>query len=258
MTWDALEKAGSGLLRRLDMDADLVVLSACQTGTGTPVGGDELLGLGRVLVAAGARAAIVTLWPVDDACTAVLMARFHAARARGLPSAEALQQTQQWMRGLTMPDLRGALDRLMIESGDQADQSAAVVDVPRLVATAPPSARRAPRPPSKGPNCTSCSVYARALTIAFALARTVLKVWKHPLGREVVPEVYTMRKPSSGDESGPASSSSVGHQAIQSSRIGHVQLRGGTSDVNRPQVRGFGAELAGARHRRCAVLELIN
>ena len=135
-------------LLSLRMDADLVVLSACQTGTGTPVGGDELLGLGRVLVAAGARAAIVTLWPVDDACTAVFMARFHAARARGLPSAEALHQTQQWMRGLTMPDLRGALDRLMIESGDQADQSATVVDVPRLVATAPPPARRAPRPPS--------------------------------------------------------------------------------------------------------------
>src|ERR1700737_741373 len=59
----------------------------------------------------------------------------------------------------------------------------------------------------EGPNCTSCSVYLRLLTIAFALARTVLKVWKHPLGLEVVPEVYTMRKPSSGDESGPASSS---------------------------------------------------
>src|SRR5216684_68487 len=59
----------------------------------------------------------------------------------------------------------------------------------------------------EGPNCTSCSVYLRPLIIAFALARTVLKVWKHPFGLEVVPEVYTTRKPSSGDESGPASSS---------------------------------------------------
>jgi hypothetical protein len=40
--------------------------------------------------------------------------------------------------------------------------------------------------------------------IALALARTVLKVWKHPFGRDVVPDVYTTRNPSSGDESRPA------------------------------------------------------
>src|SRR6266567_9569285 len=59
----------------------------------------------------------------------------------------------------------------------------------------------------EGPNCTSRSVYPRPLMIALELARYVLKVWKHPLGLDVVPDVYTMRKPSSGDESGPASSS---------------------------------------------------
>src|SRR6266508_2281713 len=58
-----------------------------------------------------------------------------------------------------------------------------------------------------GPNWTSRSVYSRLFMIAVALARTVLKVWKQPFGRDVVPEVYTIRKPSSGEESGPASSS---------------------------------------------------
>ena len=135
-------------LLSLRMDADLVVLSACQTGTGTPIGGDELLGLGRALVAAGARAAVVTLWPVDDACTVLLMVRFHAALARGLTSAEALHDAQQWTRGLTMPEVRSALDRLTREVDGAADRSPAVVEVPRLVSTAPPPARHDPLTPS--------------------------------------------------------------------------------------------------------------
>ena len=135
-------------LLSLRMDANLVVLSACQTGTGTPIGGDELLGLGRALVAAGARAAVVTLWPVDDACTVLLMVRFHAALARGLTSAEALHDAQQWTRGLTMPEVRSALDRLTREVDGAADRSPAVVEVPRLVSTAPPPARHDPLTPS--------------------------------------------------------------------------------------------------------------
>ena len=53
-------------LMSLRLDARLVVLSACGTGQGESTGGDDLLGLTRGLLAAGAQAALVTLWPVDD------------------------------------------------------------------------------------------------------------------------------------------------------------------------------------------------
>jgi CHAT domain-containing protein len=56
------------------LDKPLVVLSACETGVGQTTAGDELLGLTRGLLAAGARAAVVSLWSVDDHSTSLLMA----------------------------------------------------------------------------------------------------------------------------------------------------------------------------------------
>ena len=139
-------------LLALRMDANLVVLSACQTGSGRPVGGDELLGLGRALVAAGARAAIVTLWPVDDVDAAVFMAHFHAIRASGHSSGEALYATQQWMRRLTRADLQAEFAALVAASdrppGGPSEPSiggdAGFPDTrtSRLVATTPPQAPR--------------------------------------------------------------------------------------------------------------------
>ncbi len=62
----------------LDLGAcRLVVLSACQTGLGKPFAGESLLGLRRALHIAGARATITSLWRVDDAATAALMADFY-------------------------------------------------------------------------------------------------------------------------------------------------------------------------------------
>ncbi|HFQ93341.1 MAG TPA: CHAT domain-containing protein, partial [Anaerolineae bacterium] len=54
--------------------ASLVTLSACDTGRSVISGGDELLGLMRAFLAAGAAALLLTLWAVDDRSTAVLMA----------------------------------------------------------------------------------------------------------------------------------------------------------------------------------------
>jgi CHAT domain-containing protein len=88
-------------LLSLRLDADLVVFSACETGTGRVAGGDELLGLGRSLIAAGARAAVVTLWPVNDQSAAVLMTRFQTLRAEGTPTGEALRGAVAWLRGLS-------------------------------------------------------------------------------------------------------------------------------------------------------------
>ena len=61
----------------LHLNADLVVLSACQTGLGKEVRGEGLMGLVRGFMYAGSPRVIASLWQVDDAATAQLMKRFY-------------------------------------------------------------------------------------------------------------------------------------------------------------------------------------
>ncbi|NEQ52073.1 MAG: CHAT domain-containing protein [Leptolyngbya sp. SIO3F4] len=78
-------------------NADLVVLSACETAVGSDgLGtGVEILGLGYQIQKAGAKAAIASLWQVSDGGTQVLMNAFYTAIANGKTKAEALQLAQQ-------------------------------------------------------------------------------------------------------------------------------------------------------------------
>lgn len=61
----------------LRLCADLVVLSACETGCLSVKSGDELMGLARAVLSAGARSLLLTLWKVDDSTAAELMTRFY-------------------------------------------------------------------------------------------------------------------------------------------------------------------------------------
>src|SRR5262249_22962443 len=72
----------------LRINADLAVLSACDTGRGTTTQGGDLVGLARGLLAAGVRRCVVSLWPVDDAAACVTMGEFHRQVKKG--SAPAL------------------------------------------------------------------------------------------------------------------------------------------------------------------------
>jgi len=79
----------------LDLDADLVVLSACNTGgPGGATAGESLSGLARSFFYAGARALLVTHWSVDDRMAAFLVASTLAERARGRGTAAALRAAQ--------------------------------------------------------------------------------------------------------------------------------------------------------------------
>jgi CHAT domain-containing protein len=64
-------------LYSLNIDADLVTLSACETGLSKIANGDDLVGLTRGFLYAGSSSIVASLWKVDDRATAELMARFY-------------------------------------------------------------------------------------------------------------------------------------------------------------------------------------
>jgi CHAT domain-containing protein len=84
---------------RLDLSADLVVLSACQTALGKEVRGEGLLGFSRGFMYAGAPRVVASLWKVPDRATAELMKLFYEAIfVQGLAPAAALRNAQETLR----------------------------------------------------------------------------------------------------------------------------------------------------------------
>ena len=81
-------------LAGLELDADLVVLSACRTAGGVTVAGEGVQGLTTPLMAAGARSVVATQWRVGDRSTVRLVADLYDGLARGLPVAEALREAK--------------------------------------------------------------------------------------------------------------------------------------------------------------------
>lgn len=85
----------------LDLPAELVVLSACQTGLGKEIKGEGLVGLTRGFMYAGARRVLVSLWNVNDKATAELMQRFYRRMLRDNQSPAAalrLAQVEMWQQ----------------------------------------------------------------------------------------------------------------------------------------------------------------
>ena len=79
---DKRGKEQDGYLRlyeiyNLNLPAELVVLSGCQTGVGKPIQGEGLIALTRGFMHAGAARVVASLWKVDDSATAELMAQFY-------------------------------------------------------------------------------------------------------------------------------------------------------------------------------------
>ncbi|HEY8372432.1 MAG TPA: CHAT domain-containing protein [Pseudonocardiaceae bacterium] len=92
------ERVTAAELMGLSVRARLVVLNACETASGTVTHGEEVIGLPRALLAAGAGSALVTLWPVADEAAALLAADLHRHLRDGLDPAAALRAAQDAMR----------------------------------------------------------------------------------------------------------------------------------------------------------------
>ncbi len=94
------EQAEDGLLQAWEifesvrLEADLVVLSACDSGRGKDLGGEGLLSLTRAFQFAGARAVVASLWKVPDDGSADFMARFYRHLKSGAAAEEALREAQ--------------------------------------------------------------------------------------------------------------------------------------------------------------------
>lgn len=85
----------------LHLPVSLVTLSACESGVNQQRPGDELFGLTRALLYAGAPSIAVTLWKVADLSTSLLMQSFYRHLRTGEIKARALQQAQLELRALT-------------------------------------------------------------------------------------------------------------------------------------------------------------
>lgn len=75
----------------LELEAELAVLSACDSAVGREIGGEGVFALSRGFLAAGARSVVASQWPVDDAATAELMRVFYGALAEDLRAGRPLE-----------------------------------------------------------------------------------------------------------------------------------------------------------------------
>jgi CHAT domain-containing protein len=104
------DKDYDGLLQmrevfHLKLDADLVVLSACQTGLGKELRGEGVVGLSTAFFFAGTPSLVMSLWNVSDVSTALLMRRFYGNLKAGQTKAAALREAKAWLRSLKRSDL---------------------------------------------------------------------------------------------------------------------------------------------------------
>jgi tetratricopeptide (TPR) repeat protein len=105
--------------RTWTLDADLVTLSACETGLGVATARDGMLGFAQGLIEKGARSVVLSRWSVDDAATALFMSRFYeniTGKREGLKSpmkrAEAMREAKGWLRNLSHKEIVAKLDSI--------------------------------------------------------------------------------------------------------------------------------------------------
>ncbi|GAB4200926.1 MAG: hypothetical protein OHK0022_22480 [Roseiflexaceae bacterium] len=124
--------SGEQIMDRLRLSGAHVVLSACTTGLSKVRPGDELFGIPRALLHAGAATVLCTLWDTEDCVAVWVMDSYYRALGQGLPPAQALRQAQIAVQRLTGREIASMLDRL-------AATVPAVPDILRAAAEDPDS-----------------------------------------------------------------------------------------------------------------------
>lgn len=82
----------------LDMNAEMVALTACQTGLGRRISGEGVLGMGRAFQYAGARSVLMTLWSVAEGSSVILVDTFFTHLKKGTHKLDALRSARQSVR----------------------------------------------------------------------------------------------------------------------------------------------------------------
>jgi CHAT domain-containing protein len=82
----------------MNLNADLVGLSACQTGLGIQAAGEGVVGLSRAFMYAGTDSVLVSLWSVSDESTYKLMVKFFEGLKQGKDKMTALAEAKQYLR----------------------------------------------------------------------------------------------------------------------------------------------------------------
>ncbi len=83
-------------ISKMELHAELAVLSACETGFGKFERGNGVASLARAFMYAGVPSLVVSLWQVDDQATSKIMKEFYNGLAKGLSKSEALRQAKLW------------------------------------------------------------------------------------------------------------------------------------------------------------------
>jgi hypothetical protein len=117
-------------IESLDLDGRIVVLSACQTTSGTIQSGEGVLSLARAFFEAGAHAVVGSRWPLRDSDAAQLFEVFYRHLGRGASLAEALQATQNEARAAGLPASTWAA-LVLLGNGDLRPFAGAPLSAPR-------------------------------------------------------------------------------------------------------------------------------
>lgn len=112
------------VLQHLKLDAELVSLSACETGRSQVISGDELIGLTRAFLYAGTPSVAVSQWLLDDLSSRIFMTRLYRSLMRNGDrlKAKALGEAQHFIRNLSFDELRETLREQGIATNDAAWQ----------------------------------------------------------------------------------------------------------------------------------------
>jgi len=115
---------GQEIMDNLHLNCNLVTLSACESGLSKVQRGDELYGLIRAFLYAGAPAILATLWRVDERITLIFAEKFYELLQQGISYATALKTVQLYLKQLTRREAVAILTR-HVEPNEKAGQQRA-------------------------------------------------------------------------------------------------------------------------------------